>query len=261
MALSAVIDVDITGNPLVTLTISGVTGARITVSRQWFGQRAPVRGGQLALVLGSVMIAQDWEAPFGIPVTYTVECYSGAGVLLESWLSGPITIPVTVPWISDPIAPRSACAVSLDGDSMRSMEYGRDGKVVGILGSSQPIAVVGTRNEASGFSLGFQVDTDNERETVLSILKSADPVLVRLPPAWVLLPPLAYVTADSVTEEDVTRFAGGTKSTLWIDGTLVSPQTANVIVPPRTYADLAAEASTYADMSALYPTYADAQKG
>lgn len=239
------------GNPSLSLTFSGVTGDRVTVSRLWAGTSAVLRGAKDIPTSGSVLVATDWEAPFGVPVTYSVECRSNAGAIVDQWQSTPVTLPVSRSVISDPVAPGIFSEVRLSGTSLSSISKPLPSEVLQVIGSDLPIGVVGTR-QAGSMPLAFWTRTDAELSSVLNVLTSAGVVLLRCPPGVNLLPPLAYFVAPNLELVDINRHAAGTEMRTELAVTLVRPPGAKVVVPVRTYANLMEEASSYADLRTKY---------
>lgn len=255
------------GNPTphIRVEVSGIVGQRITVYRSMSGQVSVVRGAYKQPTLGSAMEFWDWEAPFGVPVSYRAEVVDGSSTAMAQ--SGSATLDVSAVWISDPLSPRVSLAVELEGPSAQQVDYDRAEEVLPVTGSSLPIAVSGISGDGAGMAISFRAYTVGQRLSILAVLRSPGPTLLRCPsiagkPIYSMLPSLAYLSTPKWTATDVDQaFGGGGSRVSSTAVTLVRPPMSPVAVAPRTYQDALNEADTYTAGLILYPTYAAARRG
>lgn len=251
----------------VVVTAIPAGAATITVTSTASGERTIVRGGSAQKLGGATSFAiTDYAAPFGVPITYTATTYSAAGAVTSSEQVTTAPIDINVGWISDPLAPGVSAAVPWFDDASFGFTYARGGGAVPIAGTSLPVAVTDIRQAASDIPLGLIALESLQAFALRTVLLSADPFLLRLPPAWGLpLPGAVYLTADGIGEAVIPKSLAGQPV---VDVTLfsmtasrVAPQVANVIVPPRTYQTVLNEAGTYSNLLALRPTYLNVLTG
>lgn len=256
---------DLTAGPRAVVTVSGLTGTTghtWTLTRSVSGTVAPVRSAHDMPVLGVSAVVDDWECPFSA-ASYTVTEYDGSGGTVASALYNFTGLTaVTVPWISDPLSPAVACAISLQGDALTSLTYAQDGALATPLGDPVPVALVQTRRAGSGIPLPILCLTLGARVSAMAVLMSAAVVCLRTPDTdgYAMLPRLAYV-AGPAGESPQTMRVGGQATIIGWTGTLVRPPAADIAVPTRTYNDVLAEASTYGDVQSQHATYLGLLRG
>lgn len=243
--------------PRVRATVSGIVGATITLRRIVDGVSSVVRGASRTPVLGGTMEFDDWEAPFGVPVSYRAEV-TDVGVAMAQ--STPVTLDVTAVWASDPLSPRVSTTVHLIAPTLSRVSHERLMAIVPVVGSSLPIASSGPSQEGSQIPLVFRAYTLIERMSLLAVLRSPY-LLLRTPPSYPMLPRLAYLATGVVDEFDITHNVGGEDSRIEVTATLVRPPGSSVAVPVRTYQHGLDESPTYADDLVAHPTYADRRRG
>lgn len=223
--------------PNVLLDLIGLSGTRLSVWRSAAGRRVPVRGFKRREVVGDSYTLVDYEAPFGIPISYDIECRNDAGVLLDTIaLPVSVSLDVTVPWIQDALSPSVSMAVTLGGDSLTNRSLRRDGGLVPVNGATEPIGQGGVRRVGAGIPLSFRCSGEAEEDAIVAVLNSADPLVLRTPPGYRNMPRLAYVTTGE-WNVNVPPQGGGIDAHSLITGTvdLVAAPSASVIVPVRTY--------------------------
>lgn len=240
--------------------VSGIVGQTITLRRTSGGQSAVVRGVYKVPVLGSSMEFWDYEAPFGVPVAYRAEVVSGGGTAMAQ--SAPVTLNVDRVWISDPLSPKVSCAAELV-DSLGEFGYDRAGTIAQVVGDSTPIAMVGTRQEASNVPVVFRTRTALDRLSVMTVLRATDPLLIRCPGdlPFASLPPLAYVTCGRIVERPMNANLDLEDVRIEFPATVVRPPTASVQVAPNPYQKDLDDFPRYLDSLAAQHTYADRRRG
>ena len=161
-AVSVVPDVTYARN---RVTVSGVTGTVNLTRLDPDGVSRDVRGGQG--ITGDIIV-DDYEAPFGVAVTYTVDGVSDSA-----------TLDVTRPWLTHPTRPdwnTTATVVDDDGWSWEA-----PGTVHKPLGAEYPAVVYTDRTEHTGTLELAQPWAD--RDLLRQILRDGSPLLLRVPPS------------------------------------------------------------------------------
>lgn len=251
--------------PSILVALSGLTGATVSVWRLWDGKRVELRGALNAAVLGSTREFVDYEAPFGIAVSYLASTYTSLGVTIETSQSNNAYLNVDKVWISDPLAPNVATPVTLDKESLATYNLTREGTIAPINATPTSVGILGIRRAPSRIPVNILCRTTVEMELALAVLKLADPFLMRCPADLTrfVLPPLSYCTSDNLQP----RFYAGPQgsgsyiSVLAMTVDLVAPPAVDVVIPPRTYGNVLVENSTYADILANYTDYAALARG
>jgi hypothetical protein len=239
----------------------------ITIYRTWAGQRSVVRGASRAEVSGDHLVV-DYEAPLGTSIVYTSVGYDSSGIPSEESTGTAVTVAVTDGWLQDPLDPTSAMQVGLTTPrdlmvtvpsflpASRAMAV----TVAGIVGSPTPVGMGGTRQAASGMPLTLDARTPVVAAALEELLDQAYPVCLRTPAT--LIRQLSGLTYLSIAEYIPTPDDGWDGATLYsMTADTVRGPGAGIVVQPRTYDDLLAEAATYNDLLALYPTYLDMLRG
>lgn len=249
----------------ITITPMPVDADSITVWRSWSGQRTQVRDAVGVTVSGDFLVV-DYEAPFGVAVTYTCETADAAGVPSELSSGTATTLNVATVWMQDALDPDSAIEVQITpgssgvraiGDSFAPLTYDMPMQIVPIVGAREPIALGGTRQAPSGVPLTIQTWSDSDTEAVRTLWDRSWPVCFRTPSTIPQHRGLVYL-AFTFTE---TPYPGWEKTLFTATATAVRGPGRGIVVQPRTYDHLLDEAATYADLLALYPTYLDVRRG
>lgn len=242
--------------PRVEVTITDLTPTTntVTIWRTADGKRQAVRGARKRDIVGSDFVT-DYEVPLGRLVSYEIEVVSG----LNAQVSAPaqaVTVNSTTGYIQDPLMPGSAVAISVDalgagkatlqGDALRALEYAADMSVINILGSPDPVAIMGQRMAAAGVDMSMMTDAAQDGANLRNLLKQAPLVLVRPLPGWgASLASLCYLAVSKPIEIPIDAEWGGSLIRWELNGDLVAAPTMNVLVPLWTYGDVKALWGTY----------------
>jgi len=256
--------------PRVDVTVSPMPpdAAAVTVWRAWPGDRQLVRGAVRVPATGDTAVT-DYEPPLGVPVVYTCQTVDAAGVSSAvSQPSAPVVLDVPDAWLQSPTEPGSAIALALRRrpgaptlklGSLGPVTYASDLSVVAVPGQPLPIALGTARRQASAVPLAVHAGafaSDALRDLLMGSLM----LCLRVPAGRARhLPPVAYVALESVTEDY--RPPPLDRSVWAISATLVRGPGYGVLVPARTYDQLAGEAPDYAGLAARFATYLAAQRG
>jgi hypothetical protein len=172
------------------ITMQGMTTSSYTywsLSRMGAdGTLTPVRGpsGDLTqtVITGDSAVAEDYEAPLGVPVRYLMKLWTGSTYINAA--SEPLTLPepdYTSVSIVDPGLPaRNATAVvGTLPDWVRAARQG----VNPVRGRARPIVITDVRTSRTG-TLTLITETQEELESMWWLLETGNTLLIRWPRAW-----------------------------------------------------------------------------
>jgi len=242
--------------PRVEVTISDMTPTDNTVTL-WVtadGKRKAVREARKWTVNGSNYVV-DYEPALGRTIAYDLEITSGlnygAGVTQQT-----IRVDCATWCIQDPLVPSSAIALDvsrqdsskpyLTAAAVKSLEYGAGVNIIPILGSTEPVALMGQRSIAAGVDFSMFTNTAEVTTQLRNLLQQTPLLLVRSNGVRNNgIPGLAYYAAARPVEHPVTVAFGGTLTQWELKGDLVAAPTMNVLVPVWTYGTVDALWGTY----------------
>ena len=240
----------------VEVTISDLTPTSniVTVWRTADGKRQAVRSARKREVVGSDFVV-DYEVPLKRVVTYELEVFSGISAQVASAPQN-VTVNAAHGYMQDPIDPNSAIPVygdvgpngeaALMGQAAKNLEYKADMSLLAVMGSPDPVALLGQRLAASGLDMSVCTDAAQESANIRNLIEDAPLLLVRPLPEWGSgLPGLCYMAAEAPAELPVNEAWGGTYIRWKLTGDLVAAPTMNVLVPLWTYGDVKALWATY----------------
>jgi hypothetical protein len=255
----------------ITITDLPPTANVTTLWRTADGKRQAVRGARRRNITGSDFI-EDFEPPLNRSISYELEVVSGVG-LGGSTAPQSLVVFATSGWIQDPLDPSSAIRLygdagpdgepALTGQALKAFEYAADVSIISILGSPDPVAIIGQRMSASGVSFSMITEAAQQATNLRNLLLQAPLLLIRPLPGWAgALPGLCYVAPPLPTELPVDEAWGGTVIKWSIESPLVAAPTMNVLVPIWTFGDVAALWLTYqqAQTALAGKTYLDVRK-
>lgn len=259
--------------PRVEITITDVapTDNVVNVWRTADGKRQAVREARNWTVNGSNFVI-DYEVPFGRTVAYDLEVTSGlnsgVGVTQQT-----VTVAVDTWCIQDPLVPSSAIAVNvsrqdstkpyLTAAAVKTLEYAAGVSIIPILGSPDPVALLGQRSIAANVDFSMFTNTASVTTQLRNLLQQTPLLLVRSNGVRNDgIPGLAYYAAAKPVEHPVTVAFGGTLTQWELKGDLVGAPTMNVLVPVWTYGTVAELWGTYqaAQTALASKTYLDVLK-
>jgi hypothetical protein len=145
------------------------------------GTPADVRGWENTPVVPGAVIARDFEAPIGVPLTYTATAYNASGAAIGTQ-TGTITIAsqgCSDTWLND--LARAANTMRIPIESLPALEYPVPTTVHEIITRRSPIVTSDIAHLAA-FELSFLTGTLDERDQARAILGNGVPVLLRTPP-------------------------------------------------------------------------------
>jgi hypothetical protein len=158
--------------------------ATVTVNRNSTDGKVPVRAAVRRPVSGGPLIVTDFEAPFGVPLTYSVIAYDVGGVpSTESAVSNTVTLNVATgcPWAIDPSNP--SMAMQWTALEWPSREYEREMSPLWPMIADQAIVITGRRRQPAS-TIEVLTRTAGEALTIRALADT--PVIqLRTPTSWV----------------------------------------------------------------------------
>ncbi|HEY9370175.1 hypothetical protein [Streptomyces sp.] len=225
------------------------------------GMRTLVRGASglidQQLITSDLMVIEDHEAPFGVPVYYRIEMYSSPGVAAGTRTSAAVTLTladINTSWLKDPGNPQRNClvAVQTPPDWTRPIDQAQ----FVVRGRRNKVTHSGIRQGLEG-GLAIWTRSDAERAALHLLLNSGNTLL------WQAVPGMGvadmYVSVGEVPETRVGKLA----QEQWRAWTLPLTEADMPVTTAvngsggRTCQDIVAEFATCADLLAVYGTSED----
>jgi hypothetical protein len=248
---------DHTPCPRVQVTITPAGG--VSTATLWRTDPAGttvVRGGYRVTLTGPALVT-DYEAPFGVTLTYTAVGYDAAGTAgPASPPSAPVTLADPVcPWLAAALVPATARQVTPFAWSTR--KHTRENTVLWPVTGDAAIVLANTRPRPSS-DLGLVTDTDAQAADLLAMLEA--PTLVWRPPStwgW----SGGHVYAADVTEDRHKPKTAADPRRLWTF-TLIPVRTPDptLVENPTTWAQVYSFYPTWAALPAAKATWLDVQR-
>jgi hypothetical protein len=220
----------------------------VTLWRTAEGIRRRVRSYEDVEVVGSDFTT-DYEPPLNRPVSYEIEVTSGIGM---GGPDGSGTVTVTPPdgcgYIQDPLNPDSAIKVfalagpagepTLLPDAISKLTYHMDGELVPILGSSEPVALLGQRMARSNIPFDMFTDAAQQSTDMRNLLLTTSLLLIRPGADWgASLPGLCYVAPPDPEELPIGVTYGAAYTEWKFTASLVAAPAMNIVIPFWSYQD------------------------
>lgn len=244
--------------------------ATITVWRIADGVREEVRGALRASVAGDFVVT-DWEAPFGVEITYVGEIYDAGGASV-SGAQASIMIDVQDVWFQDQVDPELSFSLRFAEDTAAWLLRGSVAQIARTRRTTKQFVFGRPRPFLQNFGLGaieslavsVLTETEQHMQTMLA-LAQVSPIVVRTPPAFASLPRVLSADVPRPIAEPFDQGNGDAFSHVWLL-TLdeVEPVSKALIRPLVTWGDWEAafpEADyTWTDVELLYSagTWTDA---
>lgn len=243
-----------TANPCprveVTITPAG-DNATITLWRTDPTGSSIVRGGDRVPVSGPVLVV-DYEAPFGVAVTYAAIGYSAAGEASPSSpSSAPVTLAVTgCPWVQDPTDPGTAMVWQLAEWPQRT--HGRDDETLWPVTSDVAVVLTGPRRQPT--STMTVLTRAAAQAAALLLLTDLPVILVRTDAAWRWRG--GYFATGEVVENPHVVGVPTDQDRFWqVPLTPVAPAPAGGVVAYNSWADVVDLYPTWAAVVATKPSW------
>lgn len=223
----------------------------VTVYRTVAGVRTPVRGMDPVSPIGGSAFEWDYEAPFGVALSY-VAADAGTDVSSAS-----VTLDETRPWLRVPGLPFLDLPVV--PDRYPAVERIRPSVVLRPLGRRRPVVLSDVLQSEAG-SIGFYASDDDEADRIREVLEQAPVVLLHLPGTrW----GARYLSVGRVMEATTTGFAGASGIPFFeIEFLVVDRPEGGVFGDPtNSYQAVLDTFTDYAAVLAAEPTYLDLLAG
>jgi hypothetical protein len=225
-----------------------------TVLRTVDGETSVVRNASNIVITGNTTFSiVDFDAPFGVPITYTGRLVFGTA---DQGLSPQtsITLNVNTIWITDPIDPLNYIEVSVDGqgtaflgaESFQAVERVTDYQLVNVLGRKKPILL--SYGQKGIIGMEVEIYTEGFDTVAMSQLLSVSPLLIRVPSSIPNVPRFLNGSLQGIQEDVTWKTSSLNPLTRWV---LVFDET-----EPQSL-DIFFQVFDYAYWSGFYATYTD----
>lgn len=161
--------------------------------------------------------------------------------------TGSITPTFTQVWIKNLARPYMNTALSTPVGELSIKQAARAG-IFPIKGRSLPVAVTDQRGGRE-FTIGAQLLDEAERNRLIAVLKSGEPVLLHIPPGNIRLESMYAVIGDIEYDDEA--------SILWMPLTEVAAPAASIAGTRVLWQDIVNTYATWADLLAAKATWAD----
>jgi hypothetical protein len=214
---------------------------------------AGVRGWDPGTVVPGAVIIRDFEAPLGVPVTYTVETLNSAGAVIDTE-----TVAVTVPagdcdyWLCD--LARVTNSINVTVESLPELDYTPFNTVHDIIARRDPIVTSDIAHTPT-FDLSVITETLGERDQAKSLLGNGVPVLLRTAPDAGI--GNLYFAVVSYNEQRLSTTGTAAARRFAVSGRQVDRPDPTLYVPlgVATYAHVKTTFATYAALKAGRANY------
>lgn len=252
--------------PHVELTIFTLDPATvtITVSRTVKSRTMPVRGQINVYAVGGRNVV-DWEAPFGVPLTYRAEQFDADGNSLG--FTSPFTtqLDVDVTWMHNVFNPAQGVTITPAADWASSLSRKIPADMYWPSGGGLATAVFGQRQGLIDAPIPFLTFTEEDADTVRDMFGDpyvspsiAPVVCIRTAAGKNMRLPLPFYAAIADPVEVPLNTGQGGSLTRWeCTGTEVNPPAPALIAALLSLADIDASYPTLAAIDAHYGTMFD----
>jgi hypothetical protein len=226
----------------------------VNVYRTAEGRTFKVRGGVNLYAVGGVSV-MDYEAPFGVTVSYQAEQFNSAGVSLGFTDAAAVTLAVTDTWIHQPLSPTLAVTGKIMMDSANSFMRPIPGSTMWPEGATVGRVIGGQRQGLNQMQLNVKLASTADSDTFASMFGSYTSnfpavLCIRTPPV-IRMPRLLF--AACLQPKEV--IAGINRLIAWqmvIDE--VAPPAPGLLLPLLRREDIDAAFTTRAARAAAYAT-------
>lgn len=241
-ALSATAQV-LNNPPRVQIALTGATGTTATVMRVTpDGTQTPVRTANPATLVAGAWNGYDYEAPFGVEITYQCQSVS----------SGVVNLDPQVPWLIHPGQP--ALSVPLTVESLGKPTRPTSAGVHQPLGRATAIVISDGVRRAGSYDLGVRTDTIEDEAALVALLGLDATMLLQINYGngirrsvydWVAVGDAVPTASKSMAVERVQ----------WLLPCTVTDAPVGLLQSQWTYSGLAAAYTNYAQVAAAFATY------
>lgn len=241
--------------PYMAITVDGLSedhdGGQLYVIRQDLAGPAVVRQADPSITIDAdEMVVWDFEAPLGVPVTYsTLAVKEGEDNLAQT--TSPVALDDDRVWLVHPSSPALSQVVRVSSLANRQRTLNRS--LVWPVGRSTPIPYTDGSLKAPGGTLECWTETLTERDNLLALIGAASPTLLLNVPVslgWGV--GNEWVSFDGVDEQ---ALVGGSQLRQLTLPYQVVQRPVGAVNVVRTWSDVLAESASWAEVQGQYETY------
>jgi hypothetical protein len=231
------------------------TGATLTLARTGpSGTPASVRSWDQVAVTAGAIIARDFEAPIGVPITYIATTRNAAGTTIDT-ATAAITITASGcedTWLNDLARTTNTMQVLLE--ALPELAYPVPADVHEIISRRGPI-VTSDIAHTPAFELSFLTVTLADRDRARAALGNGIPVLLRTPPEDGV--GNLYFSVTDFREQRIVTQGTVADRRFVVSGRQVERPDPGLYAPagPAIYATIKAAFATYSALRAARPNY------
>jgi hypothetical protein len=217
--------------------------------------RAYVRGFEEATVVPGAFLERDFEAPIGVPLTYTVDTWDSAIPATVASETATVTIPSSGcedTWLTDLARAQNTSKIVIE--SLMELAYEVPVGIHHVIARRTPI-VSSDVARAPTFELDFVTGSELENTRARAILGNGVPVLLRTPPEYGV--GSMYFSVTGFAEQRIVKQAFEQARRFAVSCVQVDRPDPLLYVPlaPATYSSLETQFATYALATAAYASY------
>lgn len=252
---------------------SPVPSVQVTISEVWPGTQVvnlcriadgrefPVRGGIRKFAVGGASIV-DWEAPFGVPITYRVEFFADADATVSLGFSDPaiVTLDVRRAWIHQPLNPTLSVSPEMLWGSGLERNRETPGDLVWAQGADTATWVGGKRRGMQDipFTLLFDRDgADRFQDLLGGYSRQQSAVLCIRTPAAMRIPRTYFGAVAAAKETTLNRPGAGEAVQVEFTATESRPPAPGLVAALLRRMDIDAVYPTRAARASAYLTRLD----
>jgi hypothetical protein len=231
------------------------TGASLTLARTGpSGTPASVRSWENAPVVAGAVIARDFEAPIGVPLTYTATTRNAGGTVIDT-----ATVAITITsqgcedtWLNDLARTTNTMQVLLE--ALPELAYPVPASTHEIISRRAPI-ITSDVALTPAFELSFLTATLDDRDRARAALGNGIPVLLRTPPETGV--GNLYFSVTDFREQRIVTQGVVADRRFVVSGRQVQRPDPALYAPagPAIYATIKAAFATYTALKAGRPNY------
>lgn len=238
----------------------------VTVWRTAKNRAFRVRGLVNVSTAGVVTI-RDFEAPWGVELSYRAEQFDSSGNFV-SW-SDAETITLTAPdvdvaWLHNPFDPSTSVRVDVTIGAARDVVRPNNAELFRPKGRSAPIVISDTRSGVTGVLLTVTTVTLNDADKIDDLFGGYDdgtvPIIVIRTHPLFRLPQPFFAYCDQPRMLAAATRAGGEFVDFELTADEVAPPVEASVTALLDYADFTAAYADYAAFTAAYADYAEATR-
>lgn len=221
-----------------------------------------VRGGVSRSTAGGVALV-DWEAPFGVPITYRAEMFDASGASLGFTDSASIILDINEVWIQHVLEPSIALRYNLTNEALQELKHEQSGSFLSIQGAPVATWVGSRRTGLTGVDLSGWTDTFEDAGILASMLGTYEQprvpiVVVRAPPVYQLPP--TFIAVIELARVPFDTHVGGEMNKWSMTASETNPPAVGLVEATLTWDDLAAAYGSWDEVAAAYSSWLDASR-